>query len=49
MIYDRKFKLNFILIRYENKNYDKKTYPKLMFNKLKGMGSATIIYTPLGT
>ncbi len=34
---------------YENKRYDKKTYPKLMFNKLNIMGGPTPIYTLLGT
>jgi hypothetical protein len=34
---------------YENKNYDKKAYPKLVLNKLKVMGGFTPIYTPLGT
>jgi len=50
MVYDKRwFKHNFILIMYENKNYDKKTYPKLVLNILKGMGGATPIKTPLGT
>ncbi len=26
--------------------YDKKTYPKLLLNKLKVMGNLTSIYTP---
>jgi len=34
---------------YENKGYDKKTYPILLLNKLKVMGGPTHIYTPLGT
>ncbi len=33
---------------YENKGYDKKSYPKLMLNKMKVMGDPTFIYTPLG-
>ncbi len=40
---------NFILLTYENKSDEKKTYPKLMLNKLKVMGGLTPIYTPLGT
>jgi len=32
------------LITYENKSYDKKTYPKLVSNKLKVMGGPTLIY-----
>ncbi len=43
----RLFKQNFISITYENKGCDKKTYPKLMLNKLKVMGGSTSIYTPL--
>jgi hypothetical protein len=34
---------------HENKGYDRKTYPKVMLNKLKVMGGPTPIYTPLGT
>jgi hypothetical protein len=34
---------------YKNKSYDKKTYPKLILNKLKVMGGPTPIYSPLGT
>ncbi len=34
---------------YENKGYDKKTYPKLMLNKLKVIGGPNLIYTPLET
>jgi len=45
----RWFKDNFILIMYENKGYDKKSYPKLILNKLKVMGIPTPIYTSLGT
>ncbi len=41
--------MNFILITYENKGYDKKMYSKLMLNRLKVMGGPTLIYTPLGT
>jgi hypothetical protein len=49
-IYARRwFKHNFILITYENKGYDKKTYPKLLSNILKRVGGPTLIYTPLGT
>jgi hypothetical protein len=33
------------LITYENKGYDKKTYPKLMLKKLKVMGSPNFIYS----
>jgi hypothetical protein len=33
---------------YENKDYDKKKYPKLMLNKMKVMGGLALIYTPLG-
>jgi hypothetical protein len=33
----------------ENKGYEKKTYPKLVLNKLKIMGGRTPIYIPLGT
>jgi hypothetical protein len=29
----------------KEQNYDKKTYPKLMLNKLKVMGNLTFIYT----
>ncbi len=36
------------MITYENKGYDKKTYPKLMLNILKVVGGPTFIYTPLG-
>jgi hypothetical protein len=50
MIYAiRWYKENFIMITYENKGYDRKTYPKLMLNKLKVMGAPTPIYTLLGT
>jgi hypothetical protein len=50
MLYARRwFNQNFILITYENKGYDKKMYPKLVFNILKVMGGPTPIYTPLGT
>ncbi len=45
----RRFKRNFIMMMYENKAYDKKTYPKLVLNKLKVMRGLTPIYTPLGT
>jgi hypothetical protein len=49
MIYVRRwFKQNFILIIYENKGYEKKTYSKLMLNRLKVMGDPTPIYPPLG-
>jgi hypothetical protein len=49
-IYAKKwFKWNFILITYENKGYDKKTYSKLMLNILKVIRGPTSIYTPLGT
>jgi transcriptional/translational regulatory protein YebC/TACO1 len=34
---------------YENKGYDNKTYPKLMFNIMKVIRSPTPIYTPLVT
>jgi hypothetical protein len=44
----RSFKQNFILITYENKNYDKKTYPKLVLNRLEIMKGPNFIYTPLG-
>jgi hypothetical protein len=37
------------MIMYKNKSYDKKTYPKLMLNRLKVMAGPTFIYTPLGT
>ncbi len=37
------------MIMYENKNYDKKTYPKLVLNRLKVLGGLTLIYTPLGS
>ncbi len=40
---------NFILITYENKGYDKKSYPKLILNKLKVTEGPTFIYIPLGT
>jgi hypothetical protein len=33
---------------YEDKGYDKKVYPKLVLNRLKVMGSPTLIYIPLG-
>jgi hypothetical protein len=50
MVYAKRwFKHNFILIMYENKGYDKKTYPKLVLNILKVMGGPTPIYTLLGT
>jgi hypothetical protein len=32
---------------YENKGYDKKTYPKLVLKILKLMKGPTLIYTPL--
>ncbi len=35
-------------IIYKNKGYDKKTYPKLVLNRLKVMRGLTPIYTPLG-
>ncbi len=31
---------------YKNKGYDRKTYPKLMLNRLKVIGGPTFIYTP---
>ncbi len=34
---------------YKNKGYDRKTYPKLVFNRLKVMGGVILFYTPLGT
>jgi hypothetical protein len=34
---------------YENKNYDKKLYAKLVLNILKVMRGPTPIYTPLET
>jgi hypothetical protein len=37
------------MIMYEKKVYDKKTYLKLVLNKLKLMGGPTPIYTPLET
>jgi hypothetical protein len=37
------------MITYENNDYDKKVYPKLLLNKLKAMGAPTPVYTPLGT
>jgi hypothetical protein len=50
MVYVRRlFKQNFIMIMYENKGYDKKTYQKLVLNKQKVMRSLIPIYTPLGT
>ncbi len=49
IVYARRFKQKFILIKYENEGYDKKRYPKLVLNKLKVMGGPTPIYTPLGT
>ncbi len=33
---------------YESKGYDKKTYPKLMLNKLKVLGGPNFIYTHKG-
>ncbi len=37
------------MITYENKGYERKTYPKLMLNILKVIGGPTFIYTTLGT
>jgi hypothetical protein len=34
---------------YENKAYDKKSYPKLVLSRLKLMGGLSLIYIPLGT
>jgi hypothetical protein len=36
-------------MRYENKGYDKKVYPKLVLNGLKVVEGPTFIYIPLGT
>jgi hypothetical protein len=36
------------MIMYENKVYDRRTYPKLVLNKLKLMGGPTLLYTPMG-
>jgi hypothetical protein len=41
-------KKNFILIKYENKGYDRKMYSKVMLNRLKVMWGFIFIYTPLG-
>jgi hypothetical protein len=47
--YIKWFNQKFILITYEDKNYDKKVYWKSMLNRLKVMEGLTLIYTPLGT
>jgi hypothetical protein len=50
MIYiGRWFNQNFILITYENKNYNKKVDLKLVLNKLKVMKGFIYIYIPLQT
>jgi hypothetical protein len=36
----------FIAKKKKKQGYDKKTYPKLVLNKLKVVGNSTSIYTP---
>lgn len=41
-------KKKFILIKYENKGYDRKVYSKVMLKRLKVMGGLIFIYTHWG-